>query len=209
MLTILFVFALAAASPVAAQDVEQKRAMSGAPRYEYEVASFKTTKAGGIGFAVRLSSGPDNLSAANVPLILLLQQAYGMQPYQISGGPDWLRSDRYDVEAKIDRRTADALKKMTPEERQQTRQRMLQTLLTEKLHLEVRRTTKELPIYTLVVGKNGPKLREADAAEIAAATIPADGPAALPTDASRVTFGPGGATHEFSIPGENETVAER
>ena len=126
---------------------------------EYEVASIKPNKSGpGM---VRLMSTPDGFSATGVTLQMLVGNAYGVQNFQISGAPSWLGSDRYDLDAKMDSDTAAALKKLDQEQNRVERQHMLQKLLADRCKLTVQRETKDMPVYALVVAKNGPKLQEA------------------------------------------------
>jgi len=73
-------------------------AQSTAPRPEFEVASVKLNTGVARGSSLRTPQG--NLDAKNVILKLLISDAYGVEAFQISGGPAWLGSDRYDVEAK-------------------------------------------------------------------------------------------------------------
>jgi uncharacterized protein (TIGR03435 family) len=61
----------------------------------------------------------------------------------------------------MDAATTDALKKLSQDQRWPAQQQMLQSLLADRFQLTVHRETKELPIYTLVIAKGGPKLREA------------------------------------------------
>jgi uncharacterized protein (TIGR03435 family) len=78
----------------------------------------------------------------------LIQIAYGVQDYQVTGGPQWLSTDRYYIEARTEK--ADATKpEMTA---------MLQTLLADRFKLRVRQETRDFPVYDLVVDKGGPKL---------------------------------------------------
>jgi uncharacterized protein (TIGR03435 family) len=79
----------------------------------------------------------------------LIRIAYRVKPYQING-PDWMGAQRFDLLAKI---PDGASPDQVPE--------MLQALLTERFKLKVHRESKEQPVYALVVGKNGPKLKEA------------------------------------------------
>lgn len=104
---------------------------------------------------------PDGLEATNVTLGMLIPAAYGIERHQMAGGPGWLESDHYDVNAKMDSATADALRKLSKEEAILARQHMLQALLADRVKLAIHRETKELPIYALVIAKNGPKLKEA------------------------------------------------
>jgi uncharacterized protein (TIGR03435 family) len=92
-----------------------------------------------------------------VSLADLIAQAYRIKPYQLTG-PDWMKQQRFDVTAKI---PDGASKDQVPE--------MLQALLADRFKLAVRRETKELPVYALVVGKNGVKMKESPPEEAAAA----------------------------------------
>jgi uncharacterized protein (TIGR03435 family) len=61
----------------------------------------------------------------------------------------------------MDSSVADAIRKLDPEQRKDARQQMTQALLADRFKLSIHRETKELPVYALVVAKNGPKLQEA------------------------------------------------
>ena len=78
----------------------------------------------------------------------LIRVAYRVKPYQVSG-PDWMASERFDVLAKLPEGSSG---EQVPE--------MLQALLAERFKLTVHRESKEHAVYALVVGKNGPKLKE-------------------------------------------------
>jgi uncharacterized protein (TIGR03435 family) len=78
----------------------------------------------------------------------LIRVAYGVKAYQVSG-PDWMTSERFDVLAKL---PEGASREQVPD--------MLQALLAERFKLTVHRESKENTVYALVVGKNGPKLKE-------------------------------------------------
>jgi uncharacterized protein (TIGR03435 family) len=95
----------------------------------------------------------------------LMLTAYGLKSYQLSG-PDWMRSQRFDIEAKIPEGVS---KDRIPE--------MLQALLAERFKLSIHRDAKEQPVYALVVAKTGSKLQEA--AADASAPLP-DSPGAKP-----------------------------
>jgi uncharacterized protein (TIGR03435 family) len=79
----------------------------------------------------------------------LVRIAYGVKPYQVQG-PDWMSQQRFEIQAKIPEGVS---KDKVPE--------MLQALLAERFKLTIHRDKKELPIYALIVGKNGPKLTPA------------------------------------------------
>ncbi len=120
------------------------------PVASFEVASIRPSQPGMRGSNVNLPPPGREFTSKNVPLGTLIQVAYHIHDFQLSGGPGWMNSDPFDIAAKTEH---DA-------DREQIR-RMLQALLADRFKLVVRRETKELPIYELVVAKNGPKLPEA------------------------------------------------
>ncbi len=74
--------------------------------------------------------------------------AYGVKTYQISG-PAWLDTERFDIVAKVPQgATKDDVKLM------------LQNLLADRFKLTLHREKKDMPMYALLVAKNGPKLKE-------------------------------------------------
>jgi uncharacterized protein (TIGR03435 family) len=131
-----------------------------ATKFVFEVASIKPVKDSGDG-PIRLMFRPDGISANNIALRMIIRQAYGVEDNQIVGAPGWLDSERYDIEAKMDPALIEELRKLSLDEGRAARQNALQALLADRLKLAVRRETKQLPVYALVVAKNGPKLQEA------------------------------------------------
>jgi uncharacterized protein (TIGR03435 family) len=127
--------------------------------YVYDVASIKPNKSGDN--RVRLMFTPDGLSATNTNLQMLVESVYEIQDNQLSGAPGWLRSERYDIEAKMDSAVADQLRKLDTDQRRAARQQMLQALLADRCKLAIHRETTEQTVYALVVAKSGSKLHEA------------------------------------------------
>jgi uncharacterized protein (TIGR03435 family) len=116
------------------------------------VASVKKS-AGGLGAQMRIA--PGMISANGVPVRLLMRQAFGqLQDFQLIGGPDWIGSDRFDIEAKIEGGAP-----MTP----LVLQSVIRQILEERFALKTHRETRELPIYALMVarsdGRLGPNLK--------------------------------------------------
>ncbi len=107
----------------------------------------------------------DGFAATHVTLQSLIQWAYGVEGFQISGAPDWLNTDRYDVEAKVDSSVANELRNLSEEQRRAKQQPMLLELLADGFKLDVHRETRELPVYDLVITDNGTKLQQAPAGE--------------------------------------------
>ena len=120
------------------------------------------TYAGSGEHMVKMMVGRDEFFAANVTMAALIQEAYGVQANQISGGPDWLSTDRFDVQAKVDpsQTSSFGLGPNRP-----ATEHMLQAALAEYTQLAVHTETKDLPIYALVVGQGGSKLQPAPTQE--------------------------------------------
>jgi bla regulator protein BlaR1 len=127
----------------------------------YEVASVKPNKSSNPMMTIRLLTLPDGFSATGVTLQMLIQAAYAVEDNQISAVPNWLSSEKYDIEAKLDESGVDDLQKLSQDQRNAERRRMLQALLADRFKLTLHRETKDLPVYALVIAKNGPKLQEA------------------------------------------------
>jgi len=79
---------------------------------------------------------------------------------QTQGFPEWALKDRYDVEARV--AEADLAKWRKPSSQPAMMRAMLQSFLAERCKLEVHRDSKIMPVYSLVVGKSGPKFKETD-----------------------------------------------
>jgi uncharacterized protein (TIGR03435 family) len=97
----------------------------------------------------------DTLRAENVPLKLLLVNAYGIREGLMSGLPGWAESSRFDVTAKVADTDLKAFRSLSREQRQA----MLAGLLVDRFHLKTHTEIKTLPVYELVVAKDGPKLK--------------------------------------------------
>ncbi len=85
--------------------------------------------------------------AGNAPVTFLIQRAYGVQGFQVVGGPSWISTDGYDIEAKPEGNTD-----------QKQMWLMVQTLLADRFKLSMHRETRDLPVYDLQAVKGGPKL---------------------------------------------------
>jgi uncharacterized protein (TIGR03435 family) len=115
-------------------------------RSGFEVASVKLNASGG-GTYVQAFRG--RLAMQNFSLRRLIQFAYGVQDHQISGAPDWIGSNYYDIQAKAEGNASV----------QQMEAPMLQALLEDRFQLTLHRETAQFPVYELTVVKDGVKLQ--------------------------------------------------
>jgi uncharacterized protein (TIGR03435 family) len=112
---------------------------------QFDAVSIKPNTSDDRGGSMRPIAG--GFSAANLSVKMLIQSAYNVKPWQISGGPNWATTDHYDIEAKIDGNPTF-----------QQRLDMLQPLLADRFQLKFHRETRQMPAYSLTLAKNGPKL---------------------------------------------------
>ena len=152
----------------------------------FEVASVKLNKSGDrfIGFTYQ----GGRFKATNVPLRVLIRNAYQVHDSQISDGPNWVNSDRFDIVAKGDVGASPAFPIQLREGASKL-QLMMRALLVDRFKLAVHRETRQIPVYALVVarrdGRLGPELRRSDvdcAASAAAArreVAPSSNPPAM------------------------------
>ena len=138
---------------------------------DFEVASVKrntNTPSGRTTFHV---SAGGRLTADNMSLRLLIQHAYDVRPFQISGGPSWMETERYDIAAKADG--------AVPEK--QVVGPMLRALLENRFGLKLHHEMKEMPVFNLTQtdGAKLPASNDADCNDAAPLVSPA-GSAPLP-----------------------------
>jgi len=113
----------------------------------------------------------------NATMVDLISTAYGIEADRVLGGPNWLEFDRFDVTALVPRNTPQATLKL-----------MLQSLLADRFKLVVHNNTKPIPGFVLSMGKEKPKLKEADASgktgcQLVRPPSPAPGQTFVPTKA--------------------------
>jgi uncharacterized protein (TIGR03435 family) len=145
----------------------------------FEVASIKLTKTQGTSLFLLY---PSRLSVTNTRLPGLIMRAYRLQPDQLAGGPSWINSDGFDVEARAaENVSSDQLMSM------------LRTLLTERFQLALRHDTKELPVYTLSLaradGRLGPKLTRSSSSDCVHPPLPGEAPKDAPSNPATPSCG--------------------
>jgi uncharacterized protein (TIGR03435 family) len=120
-------------------------------RLTFEVVSIKPSKAGARGGGIKPQPGGQEYKAENVPVKLMISLMYKIPFRQITGGPGWLDSDLYDVDAKADHSyNLDDLHVM------------FQNLLADEFKLKFHKEIKEGPVYALMLDKSGSKMKISD-----------------------------------------------
>ncbi len=84
-------------------------------------------------------------------LTYLIVDTYQTEGSQVTGGPDWTGSAQYQIEARAEESASKDQMRL-----------MVQTLLEEKFNLKFHRESRETNVFSLVVAKDGPKLKEAN-----------------------------------------------
>jgi uncharacterized protein (TIGR03435 family) len=107
------------------------------------------------------SRGPNGPPGGVTARRIILEAYHLGANYQLSGGPDWLDSDKFDLEANSG----------TVADENQLRL-MLRTMLSQRFKLVLHRETREMSVYALTVSKNGPKLHELQEGEPTPSTTP-------------------------------------
>jgi uncharacterized protein (TIGR03435 family) len=125
-----------------------------APR-EFEVASVKPNLLDDRIVQVRVGPGP-TFMARGYTLVLLMQRAYGVMDWNVSSGPDWIRSDRWDVQARAD---------IAGDLKEEILQPMLANLLAKRFKLRVHETSEERSAYALEIARGGLKVRQSTSSE--------------------------------------------
>jgi uncharacterized protein (TIGR03435 family) len=195
---------LDAARLLAQSPVAQPRSL------EFEVASVKAHKSDDQQvMMVALPGG--RFTARNIALRFLIRTAYRLQDDQIVGGPDWLTSDRFDIEAKAGDGASPT--ELLP---------MMQALLADRFKLAAHHDTKDLPIYALVLARRdgtfGSKLRRNDCVRDDTARPAAPGDATQPPPCGSISNGFGRLTLravpmaqilQFLSPSVNRVLVDR
>jgi uncharacterized protein (TIGR03435 family) len=96
---------------------------------------------------VRPAPGGERYLATNSTVKSLITVAYRIKGDEVTGGPAWIETDRYDMNAKAERPSS--IEELHT---------MLKNLLADEFKLQFHREMKELPVYALVLDKDGPKM---------------------------------------------------
>jgi uncharacterized protein (TIGR03435 family) len=120
----------------------------------FEVASVKANKSGDGNGSMR-GVGSDRVVATNMPVRPMITFAYQVAGYQLIGGPAWLTTDRYDINAKLEAVPTSVQPFVPGSTTPNPMQIALRKLLEDRFKLRVHRETRELDIYALVMARPG------------------------------------------------------
>jgi uncharacterized protein (TIGR03435 family) len=157
-------------------------------RVEFEVASIKPAQPNpDPRMAAGLHIDGSQVHFARMSMKDLVRIAYRVKFYQVTG-PEWIASERYDVDAKL---SDGAARDQVPD--------MLQALILDRFHIKMHREQREMPVYGLVVLPGGSKMKEVpddpatdgtDPAKSAFQVAAQGGPEGV-----KIAYGPGSSFH--------------
>ncbi len=139
---------------------------SSASQLRGSVASDRFPACGGY----RMEIDPGRFAAANVTVYKLITWAYGIR-YScyivndaglVSGGPKWILTDRFDIQATIPAGTPAYTPQQLADAAAPELQAMLRDLLADRFKLALRNATNETRVYELALAAGGPKLPAPD-----------------------------------------------
>jgi uncharacterized protein (TIGR03435 family) len=117
----------------------------------FEIVSIQPNSQGGAdaqGFGnIRMLPG-GRMIAEKVLLWYFIQNAYGVKPFQLAGGPSWIDSAHYDIDLKATGNASGVEMRL-----------MTQRLLEDRFQLKTHHETKEMPMYELSAPRGGSKLQ--------------------------------------------------
>ena len=136
----------------------QSPSQVGQQKHSFEVVSVKPSAAAND--STNVDTTPYRIRCENVLVRQLLMMGFTIRSEsQIESMPDWAKSERFNIDAKVDEETAATMKGLSREERQKWQQEMMQSLIEDRFHLKFHWGKKELPVYILTVAKSGSKLK--------------------------------------------------
>lgn len=97
-----------------------------------------------------LRGGAASISGMSIRNLIWL--AWQLPPERVTGGPKWIDSDLYDIQAKSPAGSPNSI---------DAQRQRIQALLADRFQLKVHRETKNSPVYLLTIAKNGLKMQEA------------------------------------------------
>jgi len=143
----------------------------------FDVASVKVNRSGAQSTRIAAPRGTGRFDVTNAMVHTLILNAFGLQDFQLAGGPAWISNTRFDIAARTN-----------PAATRDDISAMLRSLLADRFHLETHREAREMSTYALVLTREGrlgpqitPSTTDCEAVIRAAAAAP---PGPPPTSAN-------------------------
>jgi bla regulator protein BlaR1 len=152
----LMALARESVNPKVTVQAQSTTSQPGATVLRFDVVSIRENTGGAAGGDGRMSLRDGFLQANNLLLKSLITSAYGVHEGLIFGLPRWAEEAHYDIRAKVTDAEPTALTTMSREQRRA----LMVTMLEARFQLKVHPVTRELPVYDLIVTKDGPRFSE-------------------------------------------------
>jgi bla regulator protein blaR1 len=134
---------------------------------KFDVASIRVNDTGSNSSS--FGDAPNGgIRAVNTTALKLIMNAYGVREFQVEGGPEWIRSTRFDIQATVDDPNPIHPRNMTAEQRKEHIAKHLQRLrhlLVERFSLRVKHETEDKSGFALVIARGGHKLQPPSVSE--------------------------------------------
>ena len=145
----------------------------------FEVVSIKPNH--DTGKIRMIGMSPTGFTAKHASLKEIIGMAYDLRgDSQLIGGPNWMGSEYFDIEAKESEADIDAAKNLPMDQRRAQFSLMLQSMLADRFALKTTIETRELPVFALVVAKGGLKMKQVQVDPLPPAGTPPPPGAHLP-----------------------------
>jgi uncharacterized protein (TIGR03435 family) len=143
-----------------ASDAASSSTTTATPAPAFDVATIKPHP--GMLTMTGVMNVADGVDGSAATLSMLVEYAYELRSDdQVSGGPNWAKTDRFDVQARMGEVDIAAIEKLSSAEKKARLRLMMQSLLEERFKLKVHSATRQIPVFELVVSKGGSKLTDA------------------------------------------------
>jgi uncharacterized protein (TIGR03435 family) len=124
---------------------------------QFDVVSIKLDRSGEQRGIISIPPDGDSVIVTNAPMYRIVGFAFNFQRNDlVLGGPEWTRTERWDIEAKVAPGELKAFHALTFTQQKA----MLRSVLVERCRMQAHVVKKEVPVYALVVAKGGRKLHE-------------------------------------------------
>ena len=134
-------------------------------RPAFEIDSVRQNKSGSP--YDKIDFTPDGVTIRNASLQAIIVVAYHLRDPDliaetrlIPGAPSWIRSDQFDIQARLADSDIAELKNLPNDQQSERKRLMLRSLLADRFNLKLHQETKEAPVYELVIAKAGPKMKK-------------------------------------------------